>query len=295
MITELHLNLTPMLKKLEIVTKKNLASALTGGYKSVFKGKGLDFDGYRQFQPMDDSEKIDWKASLRTQQIMVKQFKEERNLNIIYLFDVSASMCFSSIDKLKVEYAAELIASLSFANIQVGDNVGMIMFTDKITKSALPSQGPAQFYKITKALSEPKNYDGGFDLDKAVAFYNSAFHIKSIIFLVSDFIGLKNDWKNTIRHLGVKNEVVGFMIRDPRDEYIPQDSLQTVIKDPFSDKELIMNPRQIYKEYEEENKKRKEEIKEEFKKNRMDLIEFRTDTNYVPVIMKYFIMRNKKL
>lgn len=295
MITELNLNLTPMVRKLEFMTKKNLASELSGGYRSAFKGKGLDFDGFREFQPMDDSERIDWKASLRSQQLMIKVFKEERNLNIVYLFDVGGSMCFSSTDKLKVEYAAEMIASLSFASIQVGDNVGMVMFSDVVKKHILPSQGPAQFYKITRALSEPQNYDGGFDLDNAIKFLNTAFHKKNIVFLFSDFIGLKKTWKSRIQALGRESDVIGVMIRDPRDDFMPPDALQTVIKDPFSEDELVIDPRSVSKAYSDYSVKLKEEIKQTFKNNRMDIIELSTTDDYVQAIMSFFIMRNKRL
>ena len=132
---ELKLNLKPLIKKLEVSTKRGFIDILTGSYKSSFKGKGLDFEGYRSYISGDDASLIDWKATLRSQDLLIKVLTEERNVNIIFLVDVSSSMSFASIDKLKNEYAAELVASLSFAAIQAGDSVGLVMFNDKITSA----------------------------------------------------------------------------------------------------------------------------------------------------------------
>ena len=93
----------------EIFTKMNTLSELSGGYISLLKGKGFEFEGYRAYTLEDDSRDIDWKASLRAQELLVRILVEERNVKVFFLFDVSNSMCFSSVDKLKCEYGAEII------------------------------------------------------------------------------------------------------------------------------------------------------------------------------------------
>ena len=90
-MAELNLKLEPI-RRLEIFTKSSVGSKLIGRYKSVFKGKGLEFAGYREYSPDDDSTMIDWKASSRANEIMVKEMVEERNLNVFFLIDVPGDL-----------------------------------------------------------------------------------------------------------------------------------------------------------------------------------------------------------
>ena len=115
-VKSLNIDLLPVLRKIPFVKKGLLTSTTVGAYKSVFKGRGLEFAGYRPYSTTDDASLIDWKATARTGDVLVREYIEERNLNIIFLFDVSDSMLFGSTDKLKAEYAAELVASLSSIN-----------------------------------------------------------------------------------------------------------------------------------------------------------------------------------
>ena len=135
---EIKLNLKPLIKELDTQLKKGLShEPMAGDYRSVFKGRGLEFEGYRDYNPEDDATMIDWKATLRAKRLVVRELREERNLSVLFLFDVSNSMLYASTEKLKCEYAAELIATLSYAIREVGDAVGLVMFNDKIPEKIL--------------------------------------------------------------------------------------------------------------------------------------------------------------
>ena len=103
-------------------------------YKSVFRGRGLEFESYRLHGDDDDVSLIDWKASLRANEMLAKQYVEERRLNVYFLVDVSNSMLFGSSDKLKAEFTAEFVASLSHLVVGSGDNIGLVMFSDEVVK-----------------------------------------------------------------------------------------------------------------------------------------------------------------
>jgi len=291
---ELKLNLKPLIKRLEVHIKRGLTSTLTGSYKSTFKGKGLDFVGYRPYDIGDDANMIDWKATLRSQDLLVKILVEERNVNIVFLVDVSSSMSFASIDKLKNEYAAELVASLSFAAIQAGDSVGLVMFNDKIVKFLPPNMGNKQYFMIINSLSNPKLYDGKFDFIKVINDLINSFKKGAIIVIVSDFIGLGKDWENYLRAVSEKFEVIGIMVRDPRDYEIPADVGQIVISDPYSDKEVLIDTAKIKDEYESVVKEQIKHIKETFINSKSDFLELRTDKPFLDYIIKFFLMRNKR-
>ena len=291
---ELKLNLKPLIKRLEVHTKKGLTSTLTGSYKSTFKGKGLDFVGYRSYDVGDDANMIDWKATLRSQDLLVKILVEERNVNIIFLVDVSSSMSFASIDKLKNEYAAELVASLSFAAIQAGDSVGLVMFNDKIVKFLPPNMGNKQYFMIIKSLSNPKLYEGKFDFSRVINDLMNSFKRGAIVVIISDFIGLGQNWENYLRAVSEKFEVIGIMVRDPRDYEIPADVGQIVISDPYSDKEILIDTAKIKDEYESVVKEQIKYIKQTFIKSKSDFLELRTDKPFLNHIINFFLMRNKK-
>jgi len=137
-------------------------------YKSVFRGRGLEFESYRVHGIDDDATMIDWKASLRANELLAKQYVEERQLNVYFLVDVSNSMLFGSSDRLKCEYTAEFVASLSHLIISSGDNVGVVMFNDGVAKILHPSASKNQFALVMKFFSDPTFYGGGFDLSKAI-------------------------------------------------------------------------------------------------------------------------------
>jgi len=290
---ELKLNLKPLIKKLEVSTKRGFIDILTGSYKSSFKGRGYDFEGYRSYISGDDANTIDWKATLRSQDLLVKVLTEERNVNIIFLVDVSSSMSFASIDKLKNEYAAELVASLSFAAIQAGDSVGLVMFSDKIVKFVPPAIGNRQYFMIIKALSDPKLYEGKFDFARVIIDLMNFFKKGAIVMIVSDFIGLGKDWEKYLSVASERFEMIGIMVRDPRDYEMSEDVGQIVISDPYSDKEVLIDTAKVKEAYEADVKKQIEYVKHTFTKSRASFLELRTDKPFVNHIINFFSMRNK--
>lgn len=291
---ELNLNLKPLIKRLEVTSKRGMTGVLTGSYKSSFRGKGLEFEGYRKYEAGDDAGMIDWKATLRSEDVMIKILTEERNVNVVFMFDVSSSMSFASIDKLKNEYAAELIAVLSFASIQAGDSVGLVMFTDHIVKMIHPAMGIKQYFMITRSLSDPRFYDGAFDFNKTLMTLMDSLSRGTILIMVSDFIGLGEGWERHLKAAAEKFEIIGIMVRDPRDSEMPDDVGEFVISDPFSNKEMLIDTGIIKEQYEAEVKKMVAHIKQTFTESRSQFIELRTDSPFLHDLLKLFMMRGKK-
>ncbi|HDP74033.1 MAG TPA: DUF58 domain-containing protein [Candidatus Woesearchaeota archaeon] len=290
MLTELNVNLRPLVKKLEVLSKKNVGGELAGGYRTFFKGRGLDFDGYRKYESMDDSNQIDWKASLRAQDLLLKVFLEERNLDVFILFDTSASMCFSSTEKLKCEYAAEVVASIAFASIQVGDNVGLIMFNDTVKAMIKPKQGKAQFGKIIHTLSNPKHYDGQFNLEAAITVVNSVMKREGIVMIVSDFIGLPDNWRTLLAGLTSKCDLFAIMIRDPRDDDLPLELQDVSVSDPYSEETLLFNTREFKDRFSNNAREIKEKIIHNVKVLRGNFLELNTTEPFEKKIISFFRM-----
>lgn len=257
-------------------------------YKNIFRGKGLEFDSYRVFQPDDDASLIDWKASLRSNTILAKKYIEERELNIYFLVDVSNSMLFGSGDKLKAEYAAEFVASMAHLVLGSGDRIGLVMFSNEVVKFLPPARTKNQFALFTKFLSDSSLYGGGFDINKAV---NHVLHtIKSpytVFILVSDFIRTKKESIDSLKLMGMRFESVAVMIRDKLDEDLPDSNCQFAVQDPYSGRQMILDPGIARDRYRKNVLRQKTMVRDMMRKARIDLLELITDKNFAIMVSSF--------
>ncbi len=275
--------------KLDIYTKRKvLNEVLAGEWISQLKRRGIEFAGYRAYTVNDDAKLIDWKASLRANKLLVKELEIERAHNIFFLVDVSDSMLFASTKKLKCEYAAEVISSIAFAILRGGDNVGMALFSDRLVEKIYPQVGRRQYYRIVKSLSEPSLYGGNFDFEKAIKYAISFLHMRATIVLVSDFIGLKPNWKDYIEFLAQRYNVVAIMIRDPRDEEIPESIGQMVIEDVYTKEKMYIDTKEYAKKYNKEAKEEKQKIELVFENLNVPFLELRTDEDFFDKTIMFF-------
>ena len=293
-MAKLRVDLKPAIKRLEIITSEVVSAGVVGQYKSVFKGKGSEFDGYRDYSLDDDASLIDWKASVRGNKLFVKQFVEERNINIFFLVDVSESMVFGSTSKLKNEYAAEIVGSLAHIILEAGDRIGMAMFSDKIVKKVPPSSGRNQFYVVSRNLVDSGSYGGKYDLVAAIKFLIGFLKERSIVMIVSDFIGLKGDWEKYLKIAGRKYDLIGVMVRDPRDRYLPTDNTNVFVTDPYSNKQVVFNPAVLKKSYESFVTVEEEKIKSVFLNSNCDFINLSTDKHFESSFINFFRRRQRK-
>ena len=107
----LKIEVTPSLKRLDLITKGLVNTRFIGNYASAFKGRGLEFASYRVYTPNDDASLIDWTASSRARKLLVKEFVEERNLNIVFIVDVSSKMMLPSMFTI-VKFPVSLLVNI---------------------------------------------------------------------------------------------------------------------------------------------------------------------------------------
>jgi len=294
MATKLKVDLGIGLKGLEIFTKGMVNTNFLGNYKSVFKGKGLEFADYRPYMPDDDASLIDWKASVRANQFLIREFIEERNLNVFFLIDVSNSMILSSIPKLKCEYAAELVSCLSYAMLTAGDNIGYALFNDSIVKEMPPTGGLKQFYTFLDILTDPKMYSGNYDIKKAIKFLIERIKERTLVFIISDFIGAQQGWEKDLEIAANKFDLIGIMVRDPIDKAITGGMGQLAIIDPFSENRLFIEPNSIKEAYAKETRRDEKEVEDIFKNNNSDFLSLTTNKPFLEPLITLFKSRAKK-
>ena len=294
-MAKLNINLTPTIKSLEVISRSLVNTKIMGSYKSSFKGKGLEFSNYRVYSDKDDANLIDWKATLRSNEILVKEFVEERNVEVLFLLDASSSMLFSSNHLLKIEYAAQLMASLYYIVLKSGDSAGFVLFSDKIIKKMKPAQGKEKFYVLQKTLTDFKLYGGDYDLAYALKFVRHFVKPHTLIIIISDFIGLTKDWEHALKIASKEFDIIGIMVRDKHDRTLPDDTGQIVIENPYSSQQLIIDPRLIKHEYEINVRADEAHIQSIFTKFRADFISLQTDESFIRPIMNFFNKRKLKM
>ncbi|MFA6214279.1 MAG: DUF58 domain-containing protein [Candidatus Micrarchaeia archaeon] len=239
----------PRVEYLELVTHRLVTSNFMGDYQSVFKGRGVIFESYREYSNSDDASEIDWKATMRCGKTMVKEYVEERNLEVFFLIDASYTMVFGSQKKLKHEYAAEMAASMAFAILDRGDAVGLGMFSDRLHGFLAPERGHVQYRRILRELSQPANYDGPCDFEAAVRTCIHRLKPQTLLVLITDGVNMDGDWRVPLKVANRKFEVVILLVRDPRDDELPQGTGQVAVENPSTGEQMLLDTDSIRERY----------------------------------------------
>ncbi len=268
-------------------------------YRTLFRGKGLDFDGYRVYSPDDDSVNIDWKASTRANKILVKQYIEERDLKIFFIVDVSDNMVFGSTKKLKCEYAAEFVVAFSHLIMNFGDNVGLILFNDGIVNVIQPKKGKRHFDLLVDCITTSNNYGNKVDFGNMLNFFIDSFgkSVNSVI-LVSDFIRVNKELEGKFKLLGQKFETLAVMIKDPLDKTMPDVSGELVIEDDYSGEQILIDPSIAKKNYEKNALEQELLVENIFRNGNIDLLKLNTNESFVFKLLEFLrerIMKGKGL
>jgi len=285
------------IRYIEISTSKAVNDVLAGGYHSVFKGQGMEFDEVRAYQPGDDIRTIDWNVTARTGDPYVKRYVEEREITVFFLVDLSVSGNFGSKEKLKNEVAAEFCALLSFSAIKNNDKVGLIVFTDTIELFIPPAKGTSHVLRLVRELLffTPKKTKGesGTDIALALDYLGRVLHKRGVVFLVSDF--LDKNFEKPLRVLARRHDLIAVTVSDPRELALPDVGLLE-IQDAESGEIVVIDTgsktvRSRYKRLAEEKNKNLSDL---FQATGIDHIQLLTDHDYVLDLVKFFRKRMRK-
>jgi uncharacterized protein (DUF58 family) len=279
-------------RELEIISKRLTRHIFTGEYHSAFKGRGMSFREVREYYPGDDVRFIDWNVSARFNHPFSKLFEEERELTVMLLVDVSASSMFGTVHASKKELITEICAVLAFSAINNNDKVGAILFSDKVERYIPPKKGRQHALYIVRELltTEPKRK--GTSLSEAIRFFNNSIRQKSISFILSDFLDEKFD--EALKVASKKHDVTGIKVYDKMDMELPSAGLLEV-EDAETGKIQWVDSSDylVQQNYQQRFFSATEYCKTVFLKAGSDLLHIRTDEDYVKVLKKFFIGRNR--
>ena len=290
-MNEIKLDFRPLIYKLEILTNKFVESDFFGEAASLEKKKGIEFEDFRSFMPGDDASLIDWKASLKTGNLLVRQYTQLKAVNVYMIMDVSNSMLFSSVPKLKCEYAAELAASLSYFFLKSEDLVSLTMINDDMVKFVRPGFGADHFSEITKSLADPHLYGGQKNITKSFAKVRQQIRPGSIVIVLSDFIGLEKEYFRALSPLTKSCDVISIFIRDPEDQEINEKIGHTAIQDPFSDEVIFVDMEHVKNQYKQIAEEKLKETRLQLKKIGVESLVIETDAPFVDPVVRFFARR----
>lgn len=235
--------LMQQVRRLQIRTRRQVSDVLAGAYLSVFKGSGVEFDEVRPYVPGDDVRSIDWNVTARTGVPHIKRFVEERELSMMLLVDVSASMDGGSV-KSKRAIAAEFGALVSFSAMANQDKVGVMLFSNRDHLFIPPRKGQQHGLRIIRELLSPsfaqsipkqdqywwikwarwwrqhgEKHNRQTDLKAGLEFCHQILKRRSIVFVISD---CRDDgyWKQ-LQALNQKHDVVLVQVVDQLESKIP--------------------------------------------------------------------------
>ena len=286
------------IRRLELRTRGAVAATFAGQYRSVFKGRGMNFEEVREYQPGDEVRSIDWNVTARLGEVRgdayVKKFTEERELTVMLIVDVSASGEFGSVNLSKRELAAEVACLLAFSAIRNNDKVGLILFSDHVEHFIPPKKGRAHTLRLIRDILFFEPRGRGTDAGAALAYLNRVLHRRSVVFIVSDF--QVPDFSKELSVTARRHDLIAIPIIDPREEELPDVGWLT-LEDAETGEQIEVNTssRNTRLKFMQNVHDRTEARLRDFRRKRVDTISLTTDVDYVPALRTFFRTRERRL
>jgi uncharacterized protein (DUF58 family) len=286
-------DLALQVRRLQIRTRKSIAAGFAGGYRSAFKGRGLEFDEVREYTPGDDVRDIDWNVTARTGRPFVKRYIEERQLKVLFAVDVSASQGFGTASRRKCELAAEFCALVAFSAIRNNDTVGLLLFSDRVERFVPPAKGSSHALRLVHELLAFEAQSPGTDIAAALGYLARILHRRCVVFLVSDF--LSPGFERALRILARRHDVMAVRTSDPCELRLPDIGLAE-LTDPETGRRLVIDASapDVRDDFHERCLRQREAVSAIFRAAGVDEIAVSTDKECASALVSFFRARETR-
>jgi uncharacterized protein (DUF58 family) len=285
-----------LLKKVRRVHIRTLHMAndvFAGQYHSAFKGRGMEFEEVREYEPGDDVRTIDWNVTARAGKPFVKRFREERELTVMLVVDVSQSQGFGTQTQLKRELVAEVCATLAFSAISNNDKIGLIAFSDRIEKYVPPKKGTSHVLRCVRELLSLEAKGHRTDVSAALDYLNLVVTRKAVVFVVSDFQA--TGYERPMRIARRRHDIIPITVTDHREVELPNVRFMDLVDGETG--ELITvdtSSRAFRDEYRRRAQGVFDSRKKEFRRMRIDAIDLFTGQSFVEPLQRFFHARETR-
>jgi uncharacterized protein (DUF58 family) len=282
------------IRALEIKTKGLVQTVFAGDYHSVFKGRGMNFEDVREYQPGDEIRAIDWNVTARLGTAFVKKFTEERELTVVLVVDVSASGNFGSVSQSKRELAAEVACLLAFSAIRNNDKVGLLLFSDRVELFIPPKKGRSHTLRIIREILFFEPAGRGTAPALALDYLNKVVTRRAVVFFVSDFQA--GDFSRELAVSGRRHDFIALHIQDEREEMLPNVGIIT-LEDAETGEQIEINTadRSTRDRFRALAETKRAELTRTLRRSRIDAISLRTGEDYLPALRSFFKQRERRL
>jgi len=280
--------------QLELRARKTMNLVTTGAYRSAFRGKGVEFEEIREYFPGDDTRSIDWNVTARLGRPHLKRFSEEREQTLMFLVDVSSSTLFgsgvvSSRDPLgarKIDAIAELFAVLSLVAVSIGDEVGLILFTNDVELYVPPAKGIVHVQRMIREVLAFEPRGTVTNIAGALEFLTKVRRKRAFVFLISDF--LTEPFERELRTSAARHDLVAISVFDAREAALPDCGLME-----FEDSEsgahgfLDTNDPHVRDAFEIAAKQRRERLESVFRSVGVDHLRVQAGSDFIPQLARF--------
>ena len=282
------------IRQIELRTVRLVENLMAGQYHSVFKGRGMDFDEVREYQPGDEVRRIDWNVTARTGVTHIKKYIEEREMTVLILVDASASSATGSVNQSKRELAAELAAVLAFSAIRNNDKVGALLFTDGAEKYIRPGKGRMHVLRLISDVLSYEPARRGTNIERALQHVHRAHSRRAVIFVLSDF--MDDGFERALRITSRKHDVIAVPIVDGSELALP-DLGWIAFEDAESGEVLEVNTSdpKAQDAFATVAAHRVARLQHTFQRAGLDTINVQTDRPYLRALMQFFDNRYRRL
>lgn len=280
-------------QRIQIVANRTVNDLFAGQYKSVFRGRGMEFDEVRQYQPGDDIRTIDWNVTARTGDCFIKRYCEERELTVLFVVDVSASGVFGSGHQSKLDLVIEIAAMLMFSALKNNDKVGLITFCDDVVDFLPPRKGKSHVLRLIRQLVDVEPISRETRIDRALEFLNRVQKRRAVVFLVSDF--LTASAQRTLAIASRRHDLTAITVADPRENELPAVGFVT-LRDAETGEMIEVDTRhpRVRDLFARRGVQRQETLGDQLLKLGIDRLSVDTQRDYLIDLRRFFRMREKR-
>ena len=279
------------IRAIEIKARRLVNDLFLGEYHAVFRGRGIEFDELRPYVPGDDVRSIDWKAYARTGNPLIRRYREDRDLTVLFVVDVSASQRAGAMQQSKADLAAEICAVLAMAAIRNKDRVGLLLFASKPERYVRPSGGATHVLRVVREMLWAHPRTTGTDIGAALEYLTGVQRRRATVFLVSDFLAEIDS--RQLRAAARRHDIIAIRVREPIDEELPDAGIVTVRdSESGAPTEIDTGSRAVRESYAARVVELDRERRLQFGTVGIDEIPALVGTDYVPALLRFFKRRS---
>jgi uncharacterized protein (DUF58 family) len=284
------------IRRIELRTRRLVDASLAGAYHSVFKGRGMEFDTVRPYDPGDDIRSIDWNVTARAGEPFVKQYVEERELTVMLALDTSASTRFGTVRRQKRDAAAELGAAVAYSAVMNNDRAGLLLFSDRVELYVPPRKGRNHILRLIRDLLAVEPQGKETDLALGLQTLNRLLKRRSIIFFMSDFLASPASYARDLALAARRHDFIAVTLSDPLEHVWPAQTGLTRLRDAETGAlSWIDSARPGWQQAYQEQARRFVEVRDSaLTKADVDRIELSTEVDTVSALTRFFQRRSQR-